>query len=117
MMEGLIPHHCPKENFDEVLVSAGYPCPNGCGWIATDGDAEIFAIAEAQKALELWGPWLKLEEAAKQSGIPFSTLAQAVREGRLPALQLGRQKFVRLSAVQGQIGLHGKRGRPQKQPT
>ena len=80
--------------------------------MASDAD-EILAVAEAQKALELWGPWLRLHEAADQSGVPFSTIAQAAREGRLPTLQLGRQKFVRLAAVLAKIGVHEKRGRPE----
>jgi hypothetical protein len=112
-MSELIAHDCPKEDYDEVWVSAGKFCPNGCGWWATDGDAELYAVAQAQAALEQWGPWLRLHEAADQSGIPFPTIAQAAREGRLPTLQLGRQKFVRLAAVLGRIGLHEKRGRPE----
>ena len=95
----MITHNCPKEEYEPVHVRAGHPCPNGCGWIATDGDLEKFAVKEAAAALALWGPWLKLSEAATQSGIGFSTIAQAARDGRLPVLQLGRQKFVRLSAV------------------
>ena len=107
----MIAHNCPKEDFDEVWVSAGRPCPNGCGWIATDGDIEAFAVKEAAAALALWGPWLKLSEAAAQSGIAFATIAQAARDGRLPVLQLGRQKFVRLSAVQAACS--ATRGRPK----
>lgn len=113
-MSDLIPHNCPKDNYDEVLVRAGQFCPNGCGWLATDGDVEIYAIQQVQSVLEQWGPWLRLHEAADQSGVPFSTLAQAAREGRLPTFQLGRQKFVRLSAILGRIGLHEKRGRPER---
>jgi len=112
-MSDLIPHNCPKDNYDEVLVPAGKLCPNGCGWFATDGDAEIYAVQQAQAALAQWGPWLRLHEAADQSGVPFSTIAQAAREGRLPTLQIGRQKFIRLAAVLGKIGLHEKRGRPE----
>lgn len=115
-MSELIPHSCPKDDYDEVFVSAGKLCPNGCGWLAVDGDAEIYAVKQIRAALELWGPWLRLREAADQSCVPFSTIAQAVREGRLPALQLGRQRFVRLSAVLGKIGLHGKHGRPRIPP-
>lgn len=95
----MIPHNCPKEDFDEVLVQVGHPCPNGCGWIAHDGDIEIFAVQEATKALDLWGPWLRLSDAARETGIAFATIAQAARDGRLPHLKIGRQKFVRLSAV------------------
>jgi hypothetical protein len=112
-MSNLIPHNCPNDNGDEVLVPAGKLCPNDCGWLATDGDTELYAVQQVQAALEQWGPWLRLHEAADQAGVPFSTIAQAAREGRLPTLQLGRQKFVRLAAVLGKVGLHEKRGRPK----
>jgi len=92
-------HECPREDFEPVHVPAGHPCPNGCGWIAADGNLEAFAVKEAAAALALYGPWLRLSEAAEQSGIGFSTIAQAARTGRLPFLKIGRQKFVRLSAA------------------
>lgn len=110
-MSELVTHDCPKENNDEVLVPIGKLCPNGCGWLAVDGDAEIFAVVEAQKALALWGPWLRLSDAARETGIAFPTIAQAAREGRLPFLQIGRQKFVRASAVRER--LTNQRGRPE----
>ena len=105
----MIPHSCPNEEFDQVLVHAGRPCPNGCGWIACDGDPEIFAVAQAAAAIALWGPWLRLSEAARATGIAFSSIAQAARDGRLPALQIGRQKFVRASAVRAKLS--AQRGR------
>lgn len=74
-------------------------------------DAEILAVAEAQTALELWGPWLRLGDAAHETGIAFSTIAQATRDGRLPCLQIGRQKFVRASAVRAHLS--NQRGRPE----
>jgi hypothetical protein len=107
----MIAHNCPKEDFDEVLVAEGRPCPNGCGWIACDGDLEEFAVKEAHAALELWGPWIRLSDAARETGIAFPTIAQAAREGRLPVLQLGRQKFVRASAVRARLS--NQRGHPQ----
>lgn len=109
-MSNRISHHCPIED-DEVLVPAGRPCPNGCGWIACDGDLEEFAIQEARAALDLWGPWLRLGDATRETGIAFPTIAQAAREGRLPFLQIGRQKFVRASAVRAR--LTNLRGRPE----
>lgn len=107
----MIPHNCPRENYDEVFVSSGHPCPNGCGWIACDGDLEEFAVKEARAALDLWGPWLRLGDAAHETGIAFPTIAQATREGRLPFLQIGRQKFVRASAVRAR--LTNQRGHPE----
>jgi hypothetical protein len=106
----MIPHNCPNEDYDEVLVPVGRPCPNGCGWISVEGDAEEFAVKEAAAALALWGPWVRLLDAANESGIAFSTIAQAAREGRLPTLQIGRQKFVRVSAVRARLS--NKRGHP-----
>lgn len=110
-MADLLAHNCPNEDYDEVWVSSGRPCPNGCGWIACDGDLEEFAVKEAHSTLDLWGPWLRLSEAARDTGIAFPTIAQAAREGRLPFLQIGRQKFVRLSAVRARLSTH--RGHPK----
>jgi hypothetical protein len=110
-MSDLIAHDCPKDDYDEVLIRAGKLCPNGCGWIACDGDLEEFAVEEARAALGLWGPWLRLGDAAHETGIAFPTIAQAAREGRLPFLQIGRQKFVRASAVRARLS--NQRGRPE----
>lgn len=73
--------------------------------------SEENAVAEARAALNLWGPWLRLGDAARETGIAFPTIAQATREGRLPFLQIGRQKFVRASAVR--MLLSNQRGRPE----
>ena len=109
-MSDYLIHECPLEDYEQVHVHSGHPCQNGCGWIAHDGDIEEFAVTDAMKAINLWGPWLHLGDAANKSGVAFSTIAQATREGRLPFLQIGRQKFVRLSAVKSACSnVHGRR--------
>jgi hypothetical protein len=52
---------------------------------------------------------MRLSDAARETGIAFPTIAQAAREGRLPFLQIGRQKFIRLSAVRARLS--NQRGR------
>jgi len=115
----LLPHSCPRDDYDEVFVREGEHCPNDCGWLAVEGDVEEHAVKRAQQCLDKWGPWLSLAEASRQSGVPLATLAQAVRERRLPALQVQAQRWlVRLSAVEARLGLNprGKHGRGKQKP-
>jgi excisionase family DNA binding protein len=46
------------------------------------------------------GPFVSLAEAARITGVPLATLADAVRNGRIPALRVQpRRWLVRISAV------------------
>jgi hypothetical protein len=60
---------------------------------------EIETAAQAQRMLAANG-FVPLAEAARVTGTPLSTLADAVRSGRLPAVQAQpRRWLVRISAV------------------
>lgn len=114
----LIPHDCPARESAETWFEEGQPCPHGCGWVgAWSSEVEAYRIEKVRQALERWGPFIPLAEAAKRTGIPLSTLAQAAREGRLPALEIFPGRWlVRFEAVKARIGLNppGERGPRRK---
>jgi hypothetical protein len=61
--------------------------------------AEQLKVSEAQAILNEGG-FVPLAEAARQAQVPLSTLAHAVRHGKLPGLQVQpRRWLVRLEAV------------------
>ncbi len=61
--------------------------------------AEQLRVSEAQALLNA-GAFVSLAEAARQAHVPLSTLAHAVRNGKLPGLQVQpRRWLVRLAAV------------------
>lgn len=77
------------------------------------------AVDAAQAALDKYGPFILIPDAAKLAGVPPATLYQAVREGRVPAVRLEpRGWLIRVSAIELAVetssGLHRKRGRPFK---
>lgn len=116
-MAELIAHDCPVEG-DEVWVRQGNLCPNGCGWLAHDGEVESDAVKAVRTEIERWG-FLPLAEAARAAEertgrrFPYSTVAQAAAEGRLPAIQVGKRAWIaRPEAIAARLGLHMKRGRP-----
>ena len=104
----LLPHDCPARENAEIWIEEGQPCSHGCGWVAAwSPEVEAYRIEKLRLALEHWGPFEPLVEAAKRTGIPLSTLAQAAREGRLPALEvLPGRWLVRIQAVEARIGLN-----------
>ena len=112
-----LPHNCPNNSQVETWVEEGRPCPHGCGWTAAwSPEMEAYRVAQACQALDHWGPFVSLAEAAERCNIPLSTLAQAAREGRLPALEvMPGHWLVRIEAVEARIGLNppGKYG-PRK---
>jgi hypothetical protein len=114
----LVPHDCLAADFTETWVQEGEFCPNGCGWQAVwNQEVEEYVIHKMEQAIQKWGPLIPLAEAARTTGYPLSTLAQAAREKRLPAIEVSPGHWlVRLSAVHAQIGLNppGKRGRRMK---
>jgi excisionase family DNA binding protein len=62
-------------------------------------EIEIETAGQAQRMLTVNG-FVPLAEAARVTGIPLSTLADAVRSGRLPAVRVQpRRWLVRISAV------------------
>lgn len=82
--------------------------------------AEQAIVARLQAALDDSGEWLSLADAAKRFDIPIATLAQAVREKRVPALQVQQRRWlVRTQAIDAALecgGLNRVRGRPKSNP-
>jgi hypothetical protein len=80
-------------------------------------DPEHAIVARLQTALDNSGEWLSLADAARRFDIPLATLAQAVREGRVPALRVqARRWLVRPAALSAALkngGLNRARGRPK----
>ena len=63
-------------------------------------EREVEIVRRARLALDRLGPFVSLAEAAQLTGVSLTTLADAVRHGRIPALQVqGRRWLVRPSAV------------------
>jgi len=103
------------EDGEEVFVEAGKTCR--CGWLAVWGEAEegaVDQIKELMDRLEFTTLAEACRIASERSGRPVasSTVSQACREGRIPALAVGRTWLVRPQAIMGRLGLYGKRGRP-----
>ena len=103
-----IPHNCPNNSQTETWVEEGKPCPHGCGWTAAwSPEVEVYRVEQARQSLDHWGPFVPLAEAAERCNIPLSTLAQAAREGQLPALEVMPGRWlVRIEAVEARIGLN-----------
>jgi excisionase family DNA binding protein len=63
---------------------------------------ETEAVRRVEQALREYGPFVSVAEAARQTGVPLPTLADAVRHQRIPALHVQKQRWlVRISAVRG----------------
>ncbi len=61
---------------------------------------ETEAVRRVKQALETYGPFVSLSDAARETGVSLATLADAVRHKRIPALQVQRRRWlVRVSAV------------------
>lgn len=79
-------------------------------------DPERAIVAQLQTALDRSGEWLSLADAARRHDIPLATLAQAVREGRVPALRVqSRRWLIRVSALDAALqrgDVRRVRGRP-----
>ncbi|MCL4507423.1 MAG: hypothetical protein M1434_00395 [Chloroflexi bacterium] len=61
---------------------------------------EADAVHRVEQALAKYGPFVSLSEAARQTGVPLPTLADAVRHKRVPALRVQQRRWlVRVSAV------------------
>jgi len=62
-------------------------------------------VRKVERSLEELGPFMSLSEASEQTGIPLSTLAEAVRTRRVPALRVQERRWlVRLAAVRAYFG-------------
>ncbi|MGQ9890127.1 MAG: hypothetical protein ACUVSX_16810 [Aggregatilineales bacterium] len=62
-------------------------------------------VRKIEALLAELGPFLSLSEASAQTGIPLSTLAEAVRAQRVPALRVQKRRWlVRLEAVRAWFG-------------
>ena len=83
-------------------------------WAKMELDDEWIAARQAQDALARFGPFETLASISKAEGVPLSTLAQAAREQRLPAVAIPGGWLARRTAVQQRIGLQSGRGRPRK---
>lgn len=69
--------------------------------------AEIECARRAQEVM-VAGGFIPLAEAARRTGVLLSTLADAARSGRLPAVQAQpRRWLVRLAAVEAVFGKTG----------
>jgi excisionase family DNA binding protein len=63
-------------------------------------------VRRVNKLLEELGPFVSLAEASRRTGVPLATLSEAVRDGRIPAVQVqSRRWLVRVSAVLNHFGL------------
>lgn len=63
-------------------------------------------VQRVNKLLEELGPFVSLAEASRLTGVPLATLSEAVRDGRIPAVQVqSRRWLVRVSAVLNHFGL------------
>ena len=66
---------------------------------------EVEAVRRVKAVLDEYGPFVSLAEAARQTGVALPTLADAVRKGRIPALQVQKRRWlVRVSAVRHYFG-------------
>lgn len=83
-------------------------------WAKVELDDEWTAARQAQDALVRFGPFETLTSISKAEGVPLSTLAQAAREQRLPAVAIPGGWLARRTAVKQRIGLQSGRGRPRK---
>jgi hypothetical protein len=83
-------------------------------WAKMELDDEWIAARQAQAALARFGPFETLASISKAEGVPLSTLAQAAREQRMPAVAIPGGWLARRTAVQQRIGLQSGRGRPRK---
>jgi excisionase family DNA binding protein len=72
--------------------------------IAFQEEQEV--VERVKKLLKELGPFVSLAEASRMTGVPLATLSEAVREGRIPAVQVqSRRWLVRVSAVLKHFGL------------
>ena len=63
-------------------------------------EQERTIVHSVEQFLKACGPFVSLAEAARQTGVPLPTLSDAVRHGRVPAVQVQpRRWLVRVSAV------------------
>ena len=63
-------------------------------------EQERAIVHNVEEFLKECGPFVSLAEAARLTGVPLPTLSDAVRHGRVPAVQVQpRRWLVRVSAV------------------
>lgn len=63
-------------------------------------EQERTIVHAVENFLKEQGPFVSLAEAARRTGVPLPTLSDAVRHGRVPAVQVQpRRWLVRVSAV------------------
>lgn len=63
-------------------------------------EQERTIVHNVEQFLKECGPFVSLAEAARLTGVPLPTLSDAVRHGRVPAVQVQpRRWLVRVSAV------------------
>ncbi|MCX6050218.1 MAG: helix-turn-helix domain-containing protein [Chloroflexi bacterium] len=63
-------------------------------------EQERSIVQSVEQFLKEQGPFVSLAEAARLTGVPLPTLSDAVRHGRVPAVQVQpRRWLVRVSAV------------------
>ena len=73
-------------------------------------DAETLAqeqeiVRALERSLAESGPFISLSQASERTGIPLSTLAEAVRTKRVPALRVQERRWlVRMAAVKAYFG-------------
>jgi hypothetical protein len=63
-------------------------------------ERERAIVRNVEQVIKEAGPFVSLAEAARITGVPLPTLADSVRNGRVPALRVQSQRWlVRISAV------------------
>lgn len=84
-------------------------------WAKTEIEDDWVSVKRMEATLAQYGPFKSLADLAKQEQVPLSTLAQAAREGRLPAVALPTGGWMaRASAVKNRLGLRSPRARPKR---
>jgi excisionase family DNA binding protein len=77
-------------------------------------DPAFDEIEKLQRVLGGDDPLLSLAQASKRLGVPLSTLSDAVRNGRLPALTMpDERRYVRQSVVRAYVARQSKSRLPQ----
>ena len=62
-------------------------------------------VRQVEQSLVELGPFMSLSEASEKTGISLSTLAEAVRARRVPALRVQERRWlVRLEAIKAYFG-------------
>ncbi len=62
-------------------------------------------VRKIEASLAELGPFMSLSDASAHTGVPLSTLAEAVRAQRVPALRVQKRRWlVRLEAVRAWFG-------------